>query len=295
MPHCHTNDAGRPASHLNNGTIGCRPATHVQFTEPGKAAAMPLTKTKTHRALATAAIVAFIALASGTASPSAWASAGTDTLSGQSNESLRAGQVGQDMLWSQNHAYRLVMQTDGNLVEYGPTGAPWSTNTAGSGANRVVVQSDGNIVLYTASGAPVFATSTSGTSARLVVQNDGNVVEYAGPAVWASQNRSERAIQLFYDHLNQSGYKGLCEAAVETGLGNYFRYPTAKADWNARAKHTPFNGAPRGALVFYNTSASGHVTVSLGNGKVISTSVNHKIGVASIGYFQNPLGWAWAP
>ena len=256
---------------------------------------MTSTTTKTYRARTIATIAAFIAVAGVTAAPSASAAAGSDTLSGQSNESLRAGQTGQDTLWSQSHAYRLVMQTDGNLVEYGPSGAPWSTNTAGSGANRVIMQSDGNIVLYTASGVPVFATGTSGPSARLVVQNDGNIVEYAGPAVWASQNRSEKAIQWFYNHLGQTGYEGLCEAAVETGFGNYFRYPTAIADWNARAKHTPYSSAPRGALVFYNTSASGHVAISLGNGKVISTSVNHKFGVAPIGYFQNPLGWAWAP
>jgi cell wall-associated NlpC family hydrolase len=257
--------------------------------------AMNTPPSKTHRARAVATIAAFIALVGVTAAPSASAAAGTDTLSGASNESLRAGQAGQDTLWSPRHTYRLVMQTDGNLVEYGPSGALWSSNTAVSGANRAVMQSDGNLVLYTPSGLPVFATGTSGPSPRLVVQDDGNVVEYAGPAVWASQNRSERAIQWFYDHQGQTGYEGLCEAAVEAGFGNYFRYPTAIADWNSRAKRTPYNSAERGALVFYNTSANGHVAISLGNGRVISTSVNHRIGVAPIGYFQNPLGWAWAP
>jgi hypothetical protein len=84
-----------------------------------------------------------------------------------------------------------VMQSDGNLVVYGPGGrALWASNTAGSGANRAVMQGDGNLVLYRANGTPVWASQTAGQGAsRLVVQDDANLVAYRlsdGRATWAS-------------------------------------------------------------------------------------------------------------
>jgi transcriptional regulator with XRE-family HTH domain len=42
----------------------------------------------------------------------------------------------------------LAQLADGNLVEYGPGGAMWSSNTPGSGSsNRLVMQADGNVTL----------------------------------------------------------------------------------------------------------------------------------------------------
>ena len=92
-----------------------------------------------------------------------------------------------DAIVSPNGAYRLVMQTDGNLVEYGPRGAIWATYT--SGATRFVNQTDGNEVLYGATGA-VWASGTNGRGpAHLIVQDDGNAVAYSdtsAAAVWTT-------------------------------------------------------------------------------------------------------------
>lgn len=99
-------------------------------------------------------------------------------------QTLAAGQS----LTSAGGGYRLVMQTDGNLVLYGPAGARWSTGTARSGADRAVMQRDGNLVVYRGSTA-VWAAGTSGAAAAgsLSVQEDGNLVVYAGNgAVWSS-------------------------------------------------------------------------------------------------------------
>ena len=41
----------------------------------------------------------------------------------------------------------LAMQTDGNLVLYGPSGSRWASNTW-SPANKLVMQDDGNLVMY---------------------------------------------------------------------------------------------------------------------------------------------------
>ncbi|HEV2787192.1 MAG TPA: GDSL-type esterase/lipase family protein, partial [Solirubrobacteraceae bacterium] len=50
-------------------------------------------------------------------------------------------------LRSADGRYRLVMQKDGNLVLYGPSGrALWASNTRGRGSHHVRMQADGNLV-----------------------------------------------------------------------------------------------------------------------------------------------------
>ena len=101
------------------------------------------------------------------------------------NQSL---QVNQSIV-SQNGAYILLMQSDGNLVLYTSAWRPlWATNTVGTGANVAIMQGDGNFVLYTPGGRAVWHTNTWGTAAdRLIVQNDGNLVVYSpgGQVFWA--------------------------------------------------------------------------------------------------------------
>jgi hypothetical protein len=49
-----------------------------------------------------------------------------------------------ESIWPANGSYELLMQTNGNLVEYGPPGAVWATATPASG-NHVTLQTDGNL------------------------------------------------------------------------------------------------------------------------------------------------------
>jgi hypothetical protein len=222
---------------------------------------------------------------------------------GQPPSTLPAGQTlaAGTSLASPSGAYTLQMQTDGNLVEYGPSGAMWSSNTPGSGgSNRLVMQADGNLVMYTSSNSVPFATGEtgSGSADSLTVQNDGNVVQYgSGGAVFASNSDSERAIQWLYNHMGSTAYEEECELAVENSFGTSGQYATAYADWQHRAQHPGSSAAPRGTLVFYQTSASGHVAISLGNGTVLSTSASGgKIGISPItGWFSPLLGWAPSP
>jgi hypothetical protein len=93
--------------------------------------------------------------------------------------------------------FKLIMQTDGNLVLYGGCsasgcgGALWASNTVGCGG-CVSMQSDGNLVVYDSggqlSGHACWASGTNGHSpAILALQNDGNLVLYSGgSAVWAT-------------------------------------------------------------------------------------------------------------
>jgi len=100
----------------------------------------------------------------------------------------RLAAAGNEFLQSADGRYRFVMQSDGNLVLYAPSGPIWASNTVGSGANHLRMQGDGNLVIYNGADRPVWASGTPRHyAAFLIVQNDGNVVIYNdGRAIWAT-------------------------------------------------------------------------------------------------------------
>ena len=111
------------------------------------------------------------------------APAAADTLA--SGARLAVGQT----LVSGNRRYRLLMQSDGNLVLYDDVErtAPWASHTGGISAGHALLQGDGNFVVYDAQGIGRFASNTTGyPNSRLLLQNDGNLVLYdaAGQPTW---------------------------------------------------------------------------------------------------------------
>lgn len=91
-------------------------------------------------------------------------------------------------LTSNNGAYTLTLQDDGNLVLYARDQAVWSTETNGQDVVRAEVQTDGNFVLYTPD-KPVWHSDTKGKkNVKLVLQDDRNLVLYSGDhAAWSSK------------------------------------------------------------------------------------------------------------
>ncbi len=105
-------------------------------------------------------------------------------------------------LFSPDGQYKLVMQGDGNLVQYrmshGKTVPVWASGTNGNPGAFLVEQSDGNIVLYSSTLRPLWSTNTYGKQLginTLQLQSDGNIVLYqyvvgrdlrAPAALWAS-------------------------------------------------------------------------------------------------------------
>ncbi|TPG33753.1 LysM peptidoglycan-binding domain-containing protein [Mycolicibacterium hodleri] len=106
----------------------------------------------------------------------------------QNGDKLEVGQS----LTSQNGAYKLILQDDGNLVLYAGDDSVWSTGTNGKNVVRAEVQTDGNFVLYTPDD-PVWASQTKGAKdVRLILQDDRNLVLYGfdGPA-WSSDTKTD--------------------------------------------------------------------------------------------------------
>lgn len=96
-------------------------------------------------------------------------------------------------LSSADGRYTLVMQTDGNLVEYVADQPVWASGTYDPGS-VLQAQADGNVVIYGPGHVAVWATNTDQPGSVLVVQDDGNIVVYAPghTAVWATgRNEAE--------------------------------------------------------------------------------------------------------
>jgi murein DD-endopeptidase MepM/ murein hydrolase activator NlpD len=96
-----------------------------------------------------------------------------------------------DMLTSANGRYVLLMQSDGNLVEYAPGGhAVWWSGTSLPGT-VLINQADGNLVLVAPGNHPIWWTSTNRPGTVLTIQDDQNVVAYAPGhfPIWATNTR----------------------------------------------------------------------------------------------------------
>ena len=100
----------------------------------------------------------------------------------------------EEFIISQNRVYRLVFQTDGNLVLYKfdfntkKEHPIWSSDSYGKGAAVFKFQQDGNLVIYKKEGNPLWSPNCHGKGGRkLVIQNDGNLVAYSDKEpIWHS-------------------------------------------------------------------------------------------------------------
>ena len=110
----------------------------------------------------------------------------------------------------------------------------------------------------------------------LAVPRSQHVIDVAvspvGEGYWLASARTtsakaEAAVAWYLSRVGQPVYTGECELAIENAYGTESWYPTAAANWQAQPiKHLDWQNAPRGALVFWDTGASGHVAISLGDG-----------------------------
>ena len=134
------------------------------------------------------------------------------------SDTLTAGQklVRGESLASNNGAYTLTLQNDGNLVLASRGQALWSSSTDGQDVVRAEVQGDGNFVLYTAD-KPVWHTDTKGKkNVKLVLQDDRNLVLYAadGPA-WSTHTETDNPPPPAAEAAEEPVEEAVVEEAVE--------------------------------------------------------------------------------
>lgn len=138
-------------------------------------------------------------------------------------------------LTSENGLFHAVMQRDGNLVGYGPSGAIWSTGTRGIG-NRFVIQDDGNAVVYGADGAVRWASGTSGDGLTVQLEDSGvlDVRDADDDLVWDSQSALPGSV-LYAPNDLQTGNRLRSDdgayRAVMQGDGNFVVYGPTGAIW----------------------------------------------------------------
>lgn len=94
----------------------------------------------------------------------------------------------QQYLPSADYRFQFSLQADGNMAVWWGSTLLWAANTYGSQANFLAMQTDGNLVLYGPNYSVVWASGTSGhPGAHLVMQSDGNLVIYDGwTAIWST-------------------------------------------------------------------------------------------------------------
>ncbi|HEX9066206.1 MAG TPA: CHAP domain-containing protein, partial [Streptosporangiaceae bacterium] len=98
-------------------------------------------------------------------------------------QSLQPGQ----QLSSPRGTYRLVMQGDGNLVEYAGSRPVWSSGTAGTGSVTTMLAT-GNLVVTASDGSVAWQSGTAGQVTRpaLDLRRGGNfVITSAGQPIWS--------------------------------------------------------------------------------------------------------------
>jgi surface antigen len=105
----------------------------------------------------------------------------------EQNETLTTSQY----VESSNGTYWAAMQSDGNFVLYGPSGAMWASSTEGHPGAWIAMQSDGNLVIYPPGNNTnaLWASNTGGNpGTHLGLGTDGNLVLYnaSGTAIWAT-------------------------------------------------------------------------------------------------------------
>ena len=210
------------------------------------------------------------------------AGADTPTCGGQSNLSSLGSTLGNDSgnvpgsngylrtdqcLTSPDGQYEMIMQSDGNLVEYYLPGgqAVWASNTTNNPADYLVMQSDGNLVIYTQANTPIWTSSSQGApDPSLSLQDDANIVIYgtnsAGPyPAWASNTVGVRGSTLAAGQTLQPGqflispggqYK--LELSTNGVLALYSTQPYACPLWTAPtiAGSSNYSAAPQAGSYF---------------------------------------------
>jgi len=188
-------------------------------------------------------------------------------------------------LVSDNKAFFLIMQSDGNLVVYkgsGPSdnkGALWNSKTGGKGESFAIMQSDGNFVVYKGSGpsdnkGALWNSKTGGKGESFaIMQDDGNFVVYKGSgpsdnkgALWNSKTGG-----------NTPPPTSVTPSLVQLSCSNTYVYGL---DTNKNAWWKPINGTGSWKRFGNDNQKKWQfywINASSSNGKILALDMDRRI------------------
>ncbi|MFL6073359.1 MAG: hypothetical protein ACJ73S_08200 [Mycobacteriales bacterium] len=189
-------------------------------------------------------------------------------------------------------------------VRSGPSSAYTSWGSVANGGTVAIdCQLNGQSVTGTYGTTTLWDQLTSGgwvSDAYIYTGSDGQVAPtcaYAASPPRANPRGADAAISWEFARLGDTSQEGWClrfqaQAYGWTAAG--FNTAQDMYSWLNSHGYIHTGTPPRGALVWYpNSAGTGHVTVSIGAGKVIGTSVPNKVGVANYNY-RTVYGWSIA-
>jgi Rieske Fe-S protein len=198
-----------------------------------------------------------------------------------------------------------VQTGDGQLnVHAGPGTGFYTYDSVDDGfVFNLVCQHRGSTVTGTYGASALWdQTSRGGWLADAFVHTGSNAqiaptCEYVGDPPRANPRQVDDAVSWEYARLGSSADEGYCLRFQAQAFGwSYAGFATAQDQFqwlrdNGQISH--HGPPPRGALVWYSTGdGDGHVTVSVGAGRVIGTSVRGVVGVADYDYLGSFEGWS---
>jgi uncharacterized protein YraI len=178
----------------------------------------------------------------------------------------------------------------------------WSSVADGASVN-ILCQTEGSSVSGTYGTSTIWDMIGNGgfiADAYVNTGSDGYVehrCSYAANPPRANPRGKDGAISWEFANLGSTAYEGWCLKFAAMAYGwSYAGWTTAEVagDWMVNNGYMHTSGIPpRGALVWYHNSAgTGHIVTSLGEGKIIGTSVNGDVGVAGYLYRTGYRGWS---
>lgn len=204
------------------------------------------------------------------------------------------------------HAATGVVVTSGAAltVRAGPGAGldAWSSVANGSTVT-ILCQTEGSSVTGSQGTSTIWDMLSNGgfvSDAYVRTGSDGYVEKkcaYTGSPPRANPRGVNAAISWQFARLGSTDAEGWCMRfqAQSYGWGaSGWASAEVGGDWIQSHGYMRTSGIPpRGAIVWYHNSAgTGHVVVSLGEGKIIGTSVNGRVGVAGYLYRTGYRGWS---
>jgi murein DD-endopeptidase MepM/ murein hydrolase activator NlpD len=208
-----------------------------------------------------------------------------------------------DSLTSPSGQFKLLMQSDGNLVLYSfGDRSMWASFTSQPGS-RLAVQSDGHLVIYNSANQSLWQSGTYGNNgARLFLQDDGNLVlrSLSGTLLWASYSSLSQIVvgEVLRTNYSLRSPNGIYKLVLQAD-GNLVLYNTATNPWQAIWYQHTYTAYPYAILQtdgnFVLYKGTGGSSFQTGTSGAMSRFALENDGRLVLYRSDNSIAWQSAP